>query len=99
MFSKYGFFGSFGFATRGKLADKLPVGDYKVKVVNQNYRSMAADISLNFYATEEMPDIPIGANGEPIPPKYEASGKIVMGSTPGAGDYATCNGVYYQTKN
>lgn len=97
MFSSYSYLGHRGYATVGKLKDKLPAGEYTLRITNYNYQKKAADIAINVYASEEMPDIPIESDGEPKPPVYKAPGAIIMTSVPGKKDYATCNGIYRQT--
>lgn len=85
-----------GYATVGLLKDKLPAGKYQLIVKNNRYKYGAADVSINFYASDEMPNIPIKENGEPKPLPYLAPEKIKMTSTPGAKDRGNCNGIYYQ---
>lgn len=55
-------------------------------------------MAFNVYASEELPTIPMNDDGTPKPPPYLAPAKMEMTSTPGAKDYATCNGVYHQEK-
>ena len=66
LFSKYGYLGGFGFTTRGKLADKLPKGEYRLIVNNYKYKSNPAKIALNFYYTEEKVIKFDNKTGEPV---------------------------------
>ena len=67
-----------GLAYRGLVAHKLPAGDYTLVVRNQNHKQGAADMAINFYASDVMPTIPIKANGEPKPPAYHAPATITV---------------------
>lgn len=56
-------------------------------------------MSINFYATEEMPMIPHHENGEPkkYTPPYLAPKNIVIKST--GKDRGKCDGVYHQKEH
>lgn len=44
-----------GFGTMGRWAEELPAGIYTFTVVNQGHATKAADLSLHFYATKQVP--------------------------------------------
>lgn len=94
--SSYSFVSSYtGFGTRGLLNAKLPAGKYKFRIVNQAAPT-SVDLALNFYASEEMPSIPVNDDGEPKPPVYDAANSVVVKST--GYDRGGCDGTYKQDK-
>ena len=49
----YGFIGWSGMGFVGKPGEKLPAGDYLVYIVNQGYKTKAADLSIMWYFLDQ----------------------------------------------
>ena len=48
-----GYIGWRGFGMLGKVAEKLPKGDYTMYLINRSYKSQVAKVSLNFYWADQ----------------------------------------------